>query len=157
MTTPYPRHLIQTIAAAPRHPVLRRAMEIVMERAHQGWRYDIEWWVIYHTGPNAWTWAVIDVLGLEEEMKPFCPKEKPGYGNYALDHGKFCGRELAKHVWTVATAYKRAREHKICIMGPRLWGPPKPLLVENIGGGMDPEDGWVAQQAALFRPPLEPN
>ena len=139
------------MAASPGHPVLKRVIDILVERAASGWRFDIEWWVIYHTGPNAWTWAIIDILGLEEELAPFCPKEKPGSGNYWTGLGALCGRELAKRVWTEQVAYERARQHKICIMGPRLWSWEKPLLVKHHGAGGDPQHGWVQEQSKFFQ------
>ena len=157
--TIYLSYFPQTMASIPRHPALKRVLEIIIERMRPGLQLQYKWWVIYHTSPNAWTWAVISVLGLEDEAVAYCAqgKEEPDT-EYAEGFGSTCIVEVLKRAWNDPIIHKRARDLRMCLMGTELWGSvclgcshnSAAILAQNGGSGLEPE-GWIKEQFHLYQ------
>lgn len=64
------------IAAEPGHPALRRAMDLIVERAGDGIDTGYPDFVHYHTGPGLWTDAILDYLEVKE---PSSARNRWGY------------------------------------------------------------------------------
>jgi mannosyltransferase OCH1-like enzyme len=58
-----------TIASVPRHPILKRVIEMIVQEAQNGIDTSDEHFVHKHTGPGIWTRAIHQTLGINEAQK----------------------------------------------------------------------------------------
>ena len=114
--------LLQTVASVPHHPVLKRVIELVVERLQSGLRREHKWWVWYHTGPNVWTWALLSMLGVGEDFatQRHCAQGK-GQEEYDVGLGAACATEILRRAWTDPLVRKRGQDLGICLVDKATW------------------------------------
>lgn len=89
---------VQAFAGVAGHPMLRRVLELIIQRAKDGIDVSNGHFVHFHTGPAAWTDAIRSYLGYDY-------KERwPG------------ADVVIKEVWSNPIMYRLARSVGICLM-----------------------------------------
>jgi len=89
-------HMCQwAIAGTKGHPILKQAIELIIERGKNGINKSVKDFVHYHTGPGVWSAAVAKSLGLDENKQAI---------------------EILKMVWTNKEIGKKARDMRLCLM-----------------------------------------
>jgi len=58
-----------TIAAVPRHPLLRKLIDTIVEEARKGIDVANEHFVHFHTGPGIWTRVIHEFMGYPKEQR----------------------------------------------------------------------------------------
>lgn len=127
-------HMCQwTIASVPGHPVLQSTIHVALKSLEEGVRCDYAHMVHAHTGPGTWTEGVRNALGLP-------------------DH--YTAADMALAVWTDPAVYQRARDMRLCIVAPEVFGGAAPAQnVKNhfssLWKGEVPNVPWVIQKQRL--------
>lgn len=121
-----------TIASAPRHPILKKVIDLIVAEMEEGIDYTNEHFVHQHTGPGIWTRAVHLSLGFPIEQK-----------------ARF----------THKLAQDRAYQARFQKLGLRIEDRPFffSVNVRNYFGSTQFKDGyhsWIAERDRLLQPTL---
>jgi GR25 family glycosyltransferase involved in LPS biosynthesis len=132
--------------------VLKRVIELVVERLQSGLRRDHKWWVWYHTGPHVWTWALMSILEYPRNNGRDGADDSCALGQAEEDdydtrpsggYGVACATEILQHTWLDPVVRQRARNVGICLL--ESWDG----LVAGGGGGVFGSSAeWVSRQFA---------